>query len=374
MSGRVRTVLAIAGLAFAASGAEAEPIFLSRQYARCINCHYSPTGGGLLTPYGRSLSRQELSTTGRSQPGPPVGDEEGFLWGALGKSLGPVQLGLDLRPAHLKVDFGGPDVERNFFMNADLLAAVQIKNWTLYGEVGRRPLDEGSEIDSYEYWVAHQSEKRFGFRVGRFLPAYGLRVADHTAFTRAPLGFDTRDQVYGLELSQAWERQLLQLSVGPGRADSILDDDGRRAFTATGRFQMDLRTRSVLVVSGLFRDASKLDPRSGSGGVAFGFAPTKRVSLWSEADAQFKQGVSGGPSYTLLGEAGFEAWRGVWLKFSPQLRTALGEESDGLERLVFELELFPRTHWNVDVSYYRDRNRRTDLVTKTFLAQLHLYL
>ena len=184
----VRAALTIAGLALAASGAQAEPIFLSRQYTRCITCHYSPTGGGLLTPYGRSLSRQELSTTGRSQPGHPIGSEEGFLWGVLGKSLGPVQLGLDLRPAHLKVDFGGPDVERNFFMNADLLAAVQIKNWTLYGEVGRRPLHEGSEIDSYEYWVAHQSEKGFGFRVGRFLPAYGVRVADPILFGNSLVG------------------------------------------------------------------------------------------------------------------------------------------------------------------------------------------
>jgi len=373
MTRRVGAVLSISVLALAAN-AKAEPIFLSRQYTRCITCHYSPTGGGLLTPYGRSLSRQELSTTGRSQPGHAAGNEEGFLWGVVGKGLGPLQLGLDLRPAHLKVDFGGPDVERDFFMNADLLAAVRIRNWTLYGEVGRRPLTEGSEIDSYEYWVAHQSEQGLGFRVGRFLPAYGVRVADHTAYTRAPLGFDTRDQVYGLELSQTWQHQLLQLSVSPGRADSILDDDGRQAFTATGRLQMDLNTRSVLVVSGLFRDASKLETRSGASGVAFGVAPLRRVSLWTEADALWQQGVSGGPSYTLFGEAGFEAWRGIWLKFSPQLRTALGEESDGLERLAFELELFPRTHWNVDVSYYRDQNRRTDFVSKTFLAQLHLYL
>ncbi len=375
MSGRVSTALVVAGFAIAAGAAQAEPIFLSRQYTRCITCHYSPTGGGLLTPYGRSLSRQELSTTGRSQPSHPPGNEEGFLWGALGKSLGPVQLGLVLRPAHLTVDFGGPaNIERNFFMNADLLAAYQVKGFTLYGEVGRRPLNQGSEIDSYEYWVAHQSEQGLGFRVGRFLPAYGIRVADHTAFTRRSLGFDTRDQVYGLELSQTWQRHLLQLSVGPGRADSILDGDGRHAFTATGRFQMDLSTRSVLVLSGLFRDASQLDPRSGAGGVAFGFAPTKRFSLWGEADAQFEQGVSGGPAYTLFGEAGFEVWRGVWLKFSPQLRTALGEETNGLERLLFELELFPRTHWNVDVSYYRDRNRESDRLTKTFLAQLHLYI
>lgn len=289
MSGRVSTVLVVAGFAIAAGAAQAEPIFLSRQYTRCITCHYSPTGGGLLTPYGRSLSRQELSTAGRSQPGHPPGNEEGFLWGALGKSLGPVQLGLVLRPAHLTVDFGGPaNLERNFFMNADLLAAYQVKGFTLYGEVGRRPLNQGSEIDSYEYWVAHQSEQGFGFRVGRFLPAYGIRVADHTAFTRRSLGFDTRDQVYGLELSQTWQRHLLQLSVGPGRADSILDDDGRRAFTATGRFQMDLSTRSVLVLWGSsvmrrssIRVAARAASRSGSrrpGDSAYGARPMPNSS------------------------------------------------------------------------------------------------
>jgi hypothetical protein len=42
--------------------------------------------------------------------------------------------------------------------------------------------------------------------------------------------------------------------------------------------------------------------------------------------------------------------------------------------MVFEANLLPRTHFNVDVSYYRDKNRASELVSKTFLAQLHLYL
>src|SRR4029078_6511391 len=49
-----------------ASSASAEPMFLAKQYTRCTACHYSPTGGGLLTPYGRLLSHRELSTTGAS--------------------------------------------------------------------------------------------------------------------------------------------------------------------------------------------------------------------------------------------------------------------------------------------------------------------
>jgi hypothetical protein len=365
------------GLALGARDVLAEPIFLSRQYTRCTTCHYSPTGGGLLTPYGRSLSRQELSTTGKSEPGSQgqaTSREEAFLWGLLRDTLGPVNVGIDVRPAHLNLDFAGTSSGRNLLMTADLLAAYRANAWTVYGEVGREPLRDGAKLDSYEYWVSHQSDKGLGFRVGRFLPAYGIRLADHTAFTRSALGFEKYDQVFALEASHSGERSLAQVSVGPGPADAVLHDDGRSAFTATGRFQRDVGPRSALVLSGLFRSSSRVEATNGAGGVAFGFAPTSHLSIWTEADARFRQGSSGGHAYVLMNETALEVFRGVWLKFSPQLRTEFGDSSAGVVRMVFEANLLPRTHWNVDVSYYRDRNRTSDLVVKTFLAQLHLYL
>lgn len=373
---RRRLFILAACVAGSVGVANAEPVFLSRQYARCTTCHYSPTGGGLLTPYGRSLSGQEISTTAAKEPaqqkGP--GKEESFLWGALGHSLGPVNVGIDMRPAYLDLSSGTYSKSSTMFMTADILAACRISGWTIYGELGRQPLVSGAKIDSYEYWVGHDWEKGFGFRVGRFLPAYGVRFADHTSFTRIGLGLDAYDQVYGLELSRTWQHQLLQVSVGPGRADSIIHDDGRQAFTATGRFQMDLSPRTVLVMSGLYRDKARNVAQNGAGGLAFGIAPTSRLSIWTEADAQFQQGTTGAPAYTLLNETGLEVYRGVWLKVSPQLRTEFGDTSGGTFRMVFEANLLPRTHWNVDVSYYRDKNRVSDLVSKTFLAQLHLYL
>lgn len=102
-------VLAVSTLALDVRSAEAEPEFLSKQYTRCSTCHFSPTGGGLLTPYGRSLSKNELSSTGRSAPGvaPGTSREQEFLMGLLGDSLGPVSVGIDLRPSHLDVRFPG---------------------------------------------------------------------------------------------------------------------------------------------------------------------------------------------------------------------------------------------------------------------------
>ena len=132
-------------------------------------------------------------------------------------------------------------------------------------------------------------------RAGRFLPAYGIRFADHTAFNRQPLGLDTFDELYGLELSHTNERHLVQVTASPGRADSILKHDGLRAFTAAGRVQLDLSTRTVLVVSGLYRGTSPALPRNGSTGLALGFAPTRRLTIWTQGDAQFQQGSSGRP-------------------------------------------------------------------------------
>lgn len=369
---------------FSAGAAYGEPMFLSKQYARCAACHYSPTGGGLLTAYGRSLSHRELSTTGAdaAQPVPPEGDspsgEQAFLWGALGSRLGALQLGIEMRPSHLNFQFPGFSTSRDLWMNADVIGAYQTHGWTFYGEVGRQPTNpEGWEIDSYEYWIGRQPEEAgFGFRAGRFLPAYGVRFADHTAYNRAFLGFDTSkyDQVYGLEVSHTREKSLVQLTLSPGTAESIINGRGRRAFTAMGRFQFDMTPRAVIVASGLFRDRSDRERRSGASGVALGFAPISRVTFWMEADAQWHSPAGpGGPTYIVVNETAVEAYRGLWLKLSPQFR------SDGLTRqeharLAIEADLLPRTHWNVNLSYYRDRNRTFRFSTQIFLAQLHMYL
>src|SRR5580765_8507694 len=109
----MRTLFVLLFATVLAATASAEPIFLAKQYTRCTACHYSPTGGGLLTPYGRLLAHRELSATGGATATPPAAadddlhGEPAFLYGALGHALGPVHLGLELRPSHLRVGFPG---------------------------------------------------------------------------------------------------------------------------------------------------------------------------------------------------------------------------------------------------------------------------
>lgn len=375
-------VLVALVLCAAPSMARAEPHVLGRQYSRCTTCHYSPTGGGLLTPYGRSLSHQELSTFGpdaSATPAPAGRGEEAFLFGAAGGILGPVQLGLDLRPSHLEFSVNGLDSSRNLLMNADLTAAVQVGNWTLYGEVGRQPSSPDATIDSYEYWAGRLPEAGLGVRVGRFLPAYGVRFADHTAYNRASLGLDKYDQVLGVEVSRATTRSLLQVSLSPGRADALFgdaNDPDDASFTASGRLQVDLSPRATLVASALFRDESASAPRDTAGGLAFGVSPLPRLTVWTQADLQQVEGSVGGrrTRFVFVNETAYEAARGLWLKLSPQLRTSGTEGEPDMLRTAFTLQWLPRTHWNGVLTYYRDVPRGTGVTVHTVLTQLHLYL
>ena len=48
-----------------------------------------------------------------------------------------------------------------------------------------RTLSEPAFI-SYEHWISYQIDDGFRIRAGRFLPAYGVRFADHTTSLRVP--------------------------------------------------------------------------------------------------------------------------------------------------------------------------------------------
>ena len=365
-------------------------MFLAKQYTRCTACHYSPTGGGLLTPYGRLLSHRELSTTGGSAVASAAGaeddphGEQAFLYGALGDALGPLHLGLEIRPSHLRIGFPGGHQDLNLLMNLDLIGAVQKNGWTAYATAGREPpnsavRDGRTQPDaafiSYEHWVGYESDGGFGMRVGRFMPAYGVRFSDHTAYSRIYLDFDRNDQVYGLEVSDTMGPSLLQVTFSPGKAEAMLHDQSHRGFSVAGRWQVDVTPRAALVGSAIYRHSTDLDPQAGAVGGAFGFAPTPRISVWTEVDANLQTPERGGHSWVAVNETAVEAYRGLWLKFSPQLRTSGGQPGfSELRRLVFEADFLPRTHWNVGVSYYHDHNHTFEVNTSTLLTQLHLYL
>jgi hypothetical protein len=150
---------------------------------------------------------------------------------------------------------------------------------------------------SYEHWISYQIDDGFRIRAGRFLPAYGVRFADHTTYSRVDLDLDRNDQVYGLEVSGTIGPSLVQVMISPGKAESILHDRDHRGLSTAARWQFDLAPRATIVGSAFYRDSTGSDPHSGAVGAAFGIAPTSRMSIWTEVNANLQVKDLGGRSW-----------------------------------------------------------------------------
>ena len=99
-----------------------------------------------------------------------------------------------------------------------------------------------------------------------------------------------------------------------------------------------------------------------------------RLTTWTSLDARFQELGTTDKTYAFVHQTSVEAYRGLWLRISPQIRWTAGDPQGEVRRLVLGADFLPRTHWHVNLSYYRGRNPFADFLTTTFLAQLHLYL
>ncbi|MFM8314271.1 MAG: hypothetical protein ACKOA8_08310, partial [Deltaproteobacteria bacterium] len=94
------------------------PEMIRHGYSNCITCHVSPNGGGLVTPYGRALSQEVLSTWHRE-------NESDFLWGLVPYPEW-LNLGGDFRYVQTHLDTPDTKTGRFIVMQADIEAAASL--------------------------------------------------------------------------------------------------------------------------------------------------------------------------------------------------------------------------------------------------------
>ena len=151
------------------------------------------------------------------------------------------------------------------------------------------------------------------------------------------------------------------LVTEPGGAESLVDNDDWRCprhVSADRWWQL--------------RGQNHDESRHGAAGGAVGFAPWRRLTIWTEGDAHIRAG-GGGTSLVFVNETAVEAFRGVWFKVSPQGRTGT-DRSPGAFRWNLGAHVLPRAHVDVGIDFYLDKIEGSDEAFKTFLAQLHMYL
>lgn len=210
-------ILFAAFLALVPASAFSFPEMVKHDYSNCTSCHLAPNGGGLLTQYGRELSREIVSTHGREH-------ESDFLYGLIQQPEWLV-LGGDVRVLRVRQDNlnGTAAPSRTILMQADLEAALNIAKFSAQGTIGR--LDtafvgpETSAWISRRHWLAFRPGDEFTLRAGRFMRTYGINIPEHTGYIKRGLGWDERSETYNLEAAYLGEKVNIFVTGNIGRPD-----------------------------------------------------------------------------------------------------------------------------------------------------------
>ncbi len=179
--------------------ASAFPEMVRHGYVNCTACHVSPSGGGVLTDYGRVLSKELLSTWTINK----TIDENDSTYAPFRLNLGG-----DIRVVQTYLDTPAVREGRPILMQTDVEAALSYLNKVYLvataGIVDKAvtPPDEEYKFISRRHFLNYRHLDKLSFRLGRFYPAYGIYQPNHTLVTRRAIGFDQDRESYNFEA--AW--------------------------------------------------------------------------------------------------------------------------------------------------------------------------
>lgn len=224
----MRRLLPALALLLIASEAHALPRFAARGGTECIQCHVSPTGGGMRNAYGRNVfERTWLPLSGRreGEPWPPELDmpagptdagsepapDDADLVGFSGDINEWLAVGSDFRTAYMytRTDEGAtegadPEVTNSFFvMQAYAYLSAQLhEHVTFLLQLGPyQGFEAWGLFDVFPDADPVEGDWNLMVKVGRFYPSFGLRQPDHDIFSRQWIGLGNADRDTGVELT-----------------------------------------------------------------------------------------------------------------------------------------------------------------------------
>jgi hypothetical protein len=364
---------------------------LRHGYTGCATCHVDPSGGGILTQYGRVVAAELLE--------PPLfGAEQAESSVKLARVV-PLPEWLlvsgDARYAYLRAKSEKVTaLSEIFFMRADLEAAVRASNFVASGSVGYS--EQGGlgasitrapekNLISREHWIGYDLAPELGLfaRAGRMNLPYGLRIIEHTAWVRALTSTSINDhQQYGAAVS---------LAIGPLRAEvmgivgnlQLRPDEYRERGVSAAVEWLPLDTLSL--GASTLHTYRELHPRyllptfHHAGGVSARWVtPFTPLVVFTELDYEFSspkqdERREGGIGFLQLG---LEAFRGLHLFVTGEAHN-VGINVPPVSYAVWVSPVwhfFPQAELRLD-NMYKSLGAETGRVeVLTLLAQIHVYL
>lgn len=361
----MKTLALASLLVFLMSAADATPKFASRMNLPCSSCHVNPSGSGMRNSFGaNSYGREDLPV--------PTWQDQFDLDGFSTQLSKFIAIGADIRTLYFYQQTGPGSSRNSFFeMQSDLyLSATIAKKVLIYlnrGKAGRYEAFGLATILPLNGYV----------KAGWFAPNFGLRIDDHTAFTRERTLFaNGGGQDAGIEVGVSPGMFTFTASVTNG-ATTDRDDNGFKAVLARGDANLQMAGISLQVGGSYYNNAY-------SAGVTtlLGFHGTMSLGGNLTLLGEFvkkREYLNATLTKTLSNimyvEADYVLTQGVDLKlgyefYDPNTRFQTGTES----RIVLGLEFFPLSGVEFRPQYIIRTEKPNDTPNDQFLMMMHLYL
>lgn len=395
----LRIALILVGWLSAPRTASAYPWMIRHEYTACAQCHTDPSGGGVLTAYGRGLGAIEMVSRFKkpSPDGEDYGKEGDFLFGAT-KLPDAVLAQADLRGLGLYTSNGQASDSRFVLMQADAALHINAGNFRAQGSLGAfyqggaPAWITGGGIDdvhlgSRTHWVGYElksddESSSLYFRAGRMNLPFGLRSIEHTLWARSLTRTDTNSaQQHGI--SVAYNREGWRAEAMAVLGNFQVSPDKFRDRGATGYLEHSLSTRLAVGVSGQVMHAERdVQDLAATWRHAYGafarYSPSAQWVISAEADFlyntfQTKENRTGFVSYATVD---YEPWKGLHLLGTGE--TAIANFGQGTNFGAWggaAWFFLPHTDLRLDYvyrSFESDAGSRSS--TNALLAQLHMYL
>jgi hypothetical protein len=248
------------------------PNFIGHGYSSCMVCHFNPTGNGPLTDYGRVIAATAIA--GKDFYSSKLTDEKlaeysSFFMGTPGSSN--FKPSMKARWVHYRQNFLDQNEKReNILMQATaqmVWNGGQDKQWIVAGDFGYAPDPRArtqQEEDNYrtrEHYIGYRFKNNTGIYVGLMDKPFGIKVPEHTAFSRALTANTMNDQVHGVLWHGVFSKIEIfaQAFVGNLAQKSELQTQG---FSTSLEFSWSEKTRLGLSLMSSKNDYVKRDAAS----------------------------------------------------------------------------------------------------------------
>jgi hypothetical protein len=411
VSNVVRTLATLAVVFFSITlwpgRADAYPWMIRHEYNNCIACHVDPSGGGLLTPYGRGQSQVLLSTKYSNEE---VNPGKFIFFAGFAELPNSVNLGAWFRTGYIKRQNDKPGGADNLVaMRYDFQGQVTVDKVKFNLSLGLTPRDEAApytqlawitrrqgplgpdgpivpkevQVVSREHWIGYDVSDAIMLRAGRINVPFGLRNFEHNSWVRSSTQTDyNTGQQHGVTASYGDEHVRGEVMAILGNYQIAPDDYRQRGYAgyvefAVGQYQA-IGFSSLMTYQAL--DAGKaVSVFRQAHGPYTRYTITKPVVLLAELDIT-SNSYKDLPTY--VGWTGFaqldiEPIQGIHILGTGEfLRNGVDKYSNESTNygLWGGLWWFPVPHLDVRFDVIRRFGPDISPATTTLLAQLHVYL